>query len=238
MTLLGGEVRHQPTYESDLILYHDAAGAPSSHFGLKPSTEARQVPIQVGAEDVVLRRYLGATVRGNVLGPAGGEVATPEGDRIEVAAGSLGVPTPVVLTRRSVGDLPSRCPPAWFSPACSSSTWPARPWRSAGLVLELGAAPAAGQALLFGYEDRGAQKFLRPLAQLAATATGYRTAAIDSEDLPWPGVVHGGLLLFARSADPLAFARGTVFGLEGAPLGGAWVSAASHPWIQVLGKRR
>ena len=240
LTLLGGTVRHQPTYESDLILYHDAAGAPSSRFGLKPSLEAREVPIEVGAEEVQLRRYLGATVRGNVLGPAGGVVETPEGDKVELAPGSLAAPTPVVLTRREEAELPLELPAGLvFEGLLDLDLAGQTLGKPANLQLELGAAPAAGAAgsgLLLGFESRGSAQFLRPLAQLEATAGGWRTAAIDSEDLAWPGITHGGLYLFARSSDPLAFVRGQVFGLDGQPLPGAWVSAPQLGWIQVAGE--
>lgn len=238
LTLLDGSVRHQPTYESDLVLYHDAAGEPASHFGLAPSLEARQVPIEVGAEEVALRRYLGAMVRGNVLGPAGGVVETPEGDRVELAAGSVGVPTPVVLARRTAADLPVALPAGLvFEGLLDLGLAGQTLGLPATLELELGGAPAAGQGLLFGFEERGSARFLRPLASLEATAGGWRTAAIpavlEAEDLAWPGVRRGGLYLFARSTVDLAFARGTVFGLGGAPLPGAWISSPGLGWIQV-----
>jgi RHS repeat-associated protein len=237
LTLLGGTVRHQPTYESDLILYHDASGTPSSRFGLRPSPLAQQAPIEVGAEEVLLRRYLGATVRGNVLGPAGGVVETPEGDRVELSPGGLAAPTPVVLTRRGEDDLPVELPAGLELAGLLDLDLAGQTLgQPANLSLQLGAPPAAGQGLLFGFESRDGAQYLRPLAQLEATAGGWRTAAIDPQDLAWPGIRHGGLYLFARSEEPLAFVRGKVFGLEGEPLPGAWVSAPQIAWIQVAGE--
>lgn len=240
LTLLDGSVRHQPTYESDLVLYHDATGAPVSRFGLAPSLEARQVPIEMGAEQVALRRYLGGVVRGNVLGPAGGVVETPEGDRVELPAGSVGVPTPVVLTRRAESDLPITLPAGLdFEGLLDLGLAGQTLTQPAVLTLALGTAPDAGQGLLFSFEQRGSARFLRPVARLEATATGWRTAAIpavlEENDLPWPGVRRGGLYLFARSEVDLAFAKGTVFGLDGQPLPGAWVSSAGLGWIQIAG---
>ena len=98
LTLLDGGVRRQAPYEADVVMYRRAdTGAPRSRFGLRPSEEAQTTPLEMGAEDVTVELYAGESVRGNVLGPVGGSVASPEGDRVDVPANALPEPD---------GDLP------------------------------------------------------------------------------------------------------------------------------------
>ncbi|MCG8461929.1 MAG: Ig-like domain-containing protein, partial [Holophagales bacterium] len=106
LELLDGTLRRQAPYRAQVVLYHDSTGQPASRFRLRPSALARSQPVRLGAEDVTVLRHADDGVRGNVLGPDGGFVLGDGGDRLEVPAGALTEPTAVVLTRRSVGDLP------------------------------------------------------------------------------------------------------------------------------------
>ncbi len=239
LTLLDGTVRRETPYEADLSLYHGSDGAARSLFRLRPSELAQALPVQMGAEDVTVRPYGGETVQGNVLGPAGGTVATPEGDRVDLPAGAVTEPTAVLLERGAEGDLPVPVPAGTAFLGLLELDLSGRTLAApAALTLELGAPPAAGEAgVLFEVIDPGSGPVLRPVAALAATASGWTTAAIDPQDLAWPGVRKGGSYLFARWTEDVGFLRGTVFGLDGLGLPGALVSAAtaadSVPWVQL-----
>jgi len=239
LTLLDGTVRTEPPYEADLVLYHSGTGAPQSRFGLTPSALAQSVALQLGAEDVVVRPYAGQTVMGNVLGPAGGTVSTPEGDRVDLAAGALPEPTAVLLDRRAEADLPVAVPAGTVFLGAVDLDLSGRTLSlAATLTLELGAAPGVGEeGLLFEVTDPGTGWAFRPVAALAATATGWTTATIDPVDLPWPGVRSEGLYVFARLTTPVGYLRGTVYDVGGAPLAGALVTGATTTdpvaWIQL-----
>ncbi len=240
LTLLDGTVRQEAPYEADLVLYHGTDGAPRSLFDLRPSPLAQDLPLEMGAEDVTVHPYAGETVQGNVLGPAGGTVSTPEGDRVDLPAGAVTEPTAVLLERGAEADLPAPVPAgAEFLGLLTLDLSGRTLAAPAALTLELGAAPSAGQTgALFEVIDTGASGTLfRPVAALAATATGWTTAAIDPQDLPWPGVREGGSYLFARWTSPVGYLRGTVFGLDGLAFPGALVSAGTTtdavPWVQI-----
>ncbi len=242
LTLLDGTSRSEPAYEADLVLYHGSDGAPRSRFGLRPSVVAQSVPIEVGAENVVVRPYAGQTVQGNVLGPSGGTVSTPEGDRVDLPAGAVSEPTAVLLERVAEADLPVGVPDGTEYLGALALDLSGRTLASAAsLTLELGAAPTAGEeGLLLEVIDPGSGRVFRPVAQLAATASGWTTAAIDPLDLPWPGVRDEATYVFARLTLPVGYLRGTVFDVGGVPLAGAVVSATTSaslngvvPWLQV-----
>jgi hypothetical protein len=247
LTLLDGTVRREPPYEADLVLHRSspsdpfAGSDPRSLFDLVPSAVARSVPFQVGAEDVAVRHYAGQTVQGNVIGPTGGTVATPEGDRVDLAAGSLAEPAPVLLERIAESDLQAAVPAGTEYLGALELDLSGRALTTvATLTLELGAAPGTGEeGLLFQVVDLPATggPTWRPVAALVATATGWTIAAIDPVDLPWPGVRTSGSYLFARLTSPVGYLRGTVFGIGGAPKPGALVTASDSttavPWIQL-----
>jgi RHS repeat-associated protein len=235
LTLLDGSVRRPGAYETDLVVYRSPSGALRSRFGLQPSAEAASTPLTVGAEDVAIRPYAGETVRGNVLGPQGGSVATDEGDTVSVPAGGLAEPTAVTLTRLPAAELPLAAPAgASFLGLLRLDLSGRSLGAAAQLSLELGAAPAAGdQGLLYQAVDLGGAMRWRPVASLVATATGWTTAAIDPQDLPWPGVRESGSYLFAKLTTPIAYLRGTVYDVGGAPLAGALLSSTSVAWVQL-----
>jgi RHS repeat-associated protein len=233
LTLLDGTVRRGAPYEADLVLYRAPDGSPRSRFRLAPSADARALPLQMGAEDVTVRPYGGSTVQGNVLGPAGGTVTGGDGDRVDLPAGALPRPVPVSLERRPLGELPVAVPAGFEALGLLAlELGGVELLAPAALSLELGAA-GSGDGLLFAVVDLGAGPFLRPVAALVPAATGWTTAAIDPQDLPWPGVRRGGRYLFARRTAPLGYLRGTVTGTTGAPLPGALIQASGLGWAQV-----
>jgi RHS repeat-associated protein len=235
LTLLDGSVRRPGAYETDLVVYRSPSGALRSRFGLQPSAEAASTPLTVGAEDVSIRPYAGETVRGNVLGPQGGSVATDEGDTASIPAGGLAEPTAVTLTRLPQTELPRAVPAGTSFLGLLHLDLSGRALSAAAqLTLELGVASTAGdKGLLYQAVDLGNGALWRPVASLVATATGWTTAAIDPQDLPWPGVRESGSYLFAKLTTPVAYLRGTVYDVGGAPLPGALLSSTSVAWVQL-----
>jgi RHS repeat-associated protein len=162
-------------------------------------------------------------------------VASPEGDRVDVPANALPEPTAISLARRAQADLPKAVPAGTAFLGLLDLDLSGRELAAPALLtLELGEAPAAGQSgLLFQVVELSGAPFYRPVAALAATATGWTTAAIDPADLPWPGVRDSGLYLFARLTAGVGYLRGTVYDVDGAPLARALVSSPAVPWIQL-----
>ncbi|MCB1055040.1 MAG: Ig-like domain-containing protein, partial [Acidobacteria bacterium] len=245
LTLLDGTVRRPEPYEADLVLYREDDGGARSRFSLQPSTLAQASPLEVGAEDVEVRRYAGELVAGNVLGSGGGTVTTGDGDRIDVPAGALAEPVPVTLDRRAEGDLPLAVPAGTlFAGALALDLGGRELGVGASLTLELGAAPAGGaEGLLLEAITASGTDAYRPVALLAATATGWTTATpdpMDPDPLPWPEVRHGGLYLFVvldgAPLAPLGFFHGHVLDPLGAGLEGAVVIADTAPWVQRTGE--
>ncbi|MEM7480683.1 MAG: Ig-like domain-containing protein [Acidobacteriota bacterium] len=241
LTLLDGSVRRGAPYEADVVVYRSpgAAGQNRTRFALVPSSEAQNLPLEMGSEDVSVVPYGGETLQGGVLGPAGGVVTTPEGDRVDLAVGALPEPTPVALARRAEASLPLPLPSAVSWLGALDLDLAGRSLASdATLTLDLGAAPTAGEAgLLLTPVDWGTDPVWRPVAQLTATARGWQTASIDPQDLPWPGVREGGVYVFAKLEIPIGYLRGTVTVEAGAPLSAAFVARADAPapWVQVSG---
>ena len=241
LTLLDGTVRRDAPFDTDLVVYRAADGSPRSRFRLRPSPQAAKLPLEMGAEDVAVHPYAGNTVRGNVLGPLGGTVGDVEGDRVDLAAGALPEPTAVLLSRLDEGDLPLAVPAGFeFLGALDLDLSGRELAVPASLTLELGAAPASGDdGLLFEVVDLGlgGGPQLRPVAAIAPTASGWTTAAIDPQDLPWPGVRQTATYVFARRLADLAYLRGDVRDIGGglAPglLVSAAVDAAALEWVQL-----
>jgi RHS repeat-associated protein len=234
LTLLDGSVRRQSPYQADLILYHAPDGAARSRFRLRPSQDARSLPLQLGAEDVVLRVY-GESVAGNVVGPEGGSISDEQGDRVDLPAGALAEPSAVTLTRRAAQDLPLAPPAGTALAGVIDLDLGGRSLLApAALSLALSPAPAVGEkGLLLEVVDLGSGAAWRPVAALQASATGWTTAAIDPADLPWPGVREEGLYAFVRLTGAFGYLRGTVFDVDAAALSGALVRGAG--WVQIAG---
>ena len=96
LQLFDGSTRTSPSFRSDLVVYRSTEGARSQFF-LGASEAARRLPIELGEENVTVLPYGGESVRGNVLGPQGGSVLDPSGDRVDVPAGALVRPTPLLM---------------------------------------------------------------------------------------------------------------------------------------------
>jgi len=239
LTLLDGTVRREAPYDTDLVVYRAGDGSPRSRFPLRPSLQAVRLPLQMGAEDVSVHAYGGATVRGNVLGPLGGTVTDAEGDRVDLPAGAVPEPTAVLLARLAQGDLPVAVPAGFDFLGYLDLDLSGRDLDvPAALTLELGAAPAAGEeGLLFQVVEVASAQWLRPVARIVPTASGWTTEAIDPVDLPWAGVRRSAGYLFARRTADLAYLRGDVRDLGGSPAPGLPITAAVDGtplgWLQV-----
>ncbi len=201
LELLDGTLRRQVPYVADLALYRTGEEA-RSRFRLRPSEAARSLPIRLGAEDVAVFTYGGETVRGNVLGPDGGAVTSAEGDVVEIPAGALSEPTPVTLERRPDGQLPfgvpagtdligllelelgGRTTAAVLGVRWTSSTPP----------------PADETVVLVQLVDLGSGVLYRPVAGLAATATGWTTA--DADLMSWHGPEYAKVASISSCAWP------------------------------------
>ena len=236
LQLLDGSTRAEAPYQADLVLYRSPSGAVRSQWGLQPSQAARLLPLELGHEDVTLNRYAGETVRGNVLGPAGGSVTNDQGDRLDLPAGAFAEPTAVILRRGEPADLPLALPAEGQVDGVVIVEAGGQVWDiPAAISLALDLAPAAGEyGLLLQVIELPSGPAYRAVAVLTATATGWSTAVIDPADLAWPGVLSGGTFVFLRHTQDVAYLRGTVFDVLGAPLPAATVAAGSS-WLQISG---
>ena len=234
LTLLDGSVRRQTPYQADLVLYRAPDGAARSRFRLRPSQDARSLPLELGAEDAVLRTY-GESVAGNVVGPEGGTITDEQGDRVDLPAGALTEPAAVTLTRKVAQDLPIALPAGTALSGVVDLDLGGRSLLApAALSLALSPAPSVGdRGLLLEVVDLGSGAAWRPVATLQATATGWTTAAIDAADLPWPGAREEGLYAFVRLTGAFGYLRGTVFDVDAAALPGALLRGAG--WVQIAG---
>ncbi|MCP4203906.1 MAG: hypothetical protein GY769_18470 [bacterium] len=235
LQLLDGSVRSSAPYQADLVLYRAPDGSPRSEFLLQPSEAARLAPLTLGHEDVSVNRFVDESVRGNVLGPAGGSVTNAEGDRLDVPAGAFAEPTAVTVRRNPVADLPLPAPPEGQVDGVVTIESGGNTWTpSAALSLALDPAPTAGEyGVLLEVLELATGAAYRAVAALEPTASGWTTAAIDPLDLAWPGVTGDGTFVFVRHTQDVAYLRGAVFDVLSAPLAGALVSAAEVSWIQV-----
>ena len=243
LQLLDGTTRTEPAYRADVVVYRTTEGA-RSRFLLAASDAARLLPIELGEENVTVLPYGGEIVRGNVLGPQGGSVLGPSGDRIDIAAGALVRPTPVQLEPAAEGTLPLPVPEGFaFAGALRLDLSGETLLEPATLFLALADAPSAGEAgILLGVESSVAgDASWRPLATISPSSSGWQSDAFDLDDpadLAWPGVTRGGTYLFARALAPLGFVRGTVFDVGGATLASALVAstgATAVEWLQLSG---
>ena len=240
LQLLDGTTRTEPAYRSDLVVYRSAEGA-RSRFFLAASEAARRLPIELGEENVTVLPYGGEVVRGNVLGPQGGSVLDPSGDRIDVPVGALVRPTPVQLEPAAMGALPLPVPQGFaFAGALRLDLSGETLLAPAILFLASAEPPSAGEGgLLFGIESlAGGDYVWRPLATLSPSGAGWQSDSILPTDLAWPGVSRGGLYLFARALAPVGYVRGTVLDVGGAALAEAVISSTgANPmeWVQVSG---
>ncbi len=243
LQLLDGTTRTEPAYRADVVVYRTMEGA-RSRFLLAASEAARLLPIELGEENVRVVRYGGEIVRGNVVGPQGGSVLDPSGDRIDLPAGALVRPTPVQLEPAAEGTLPLPVPEGFaFAGALRLDLSGETLLESATLFLALAEAPPAGETgILFGFESsHGGDAAWRPLATISPSGSGWHSDAIDLDDpadLAWPGVRRGGTYLFARALAHLGFVRGTVFDVGGATLANALVAstgATAVEWLQLSG---
>ncbi|HKI00989.1 MAG TPA: Ig-like domain-containing protein [Thermoanaerobaculia bacterium] len=235
LTLLDNSVRRQTPYQADLILYHAPDGPPRSRFQLRPSASAQTLPLKLGAEDVTLRTYGGEAVSGNVVGPEGGTVTGADGDRIDLPAGAVTEPTAIVLTRKAAADLGLPVPAGTALDGVLHLDLNGQRLLVPGaLSLALNPAPAAGdKGLLLQVIELESGRAFRAVAALQATATGWTTAAIDPQDLAWPGVREEGLYAFVRLTGAFGSLRGTVSDVGGLPLAGAVVRATGVTWVQL-----
>ncbi len=237
LDLIDGGTRREAPWTTDLVLYHEPNGTPRSQFAIAPSEVASATLIAGGREDLLVRHAEATTVRGDVIGPAGGVVATLEGDRVELPVGAAAEPIAVSLARRPLEALTAPVP------------------AGAGLlgILELGLGGAALQqpARLsltsdqsFDAEARGlllqelvvaGTPALRVIAALVpsagVTGTTWSSADIDPEDLALPGVRHGGLYVFVELAADIGWFRGVVLEADTAPAN-ALLTASLVEWLQ------
>ncbi len=243
LQLLDGSTRTAPPYRADLVVYRTTEGA-RSRFFLASSEAARLLPIELGEENVAVLPYGGETVRGNVVGPQGGSVLDPSGDRIDIPVGALVRPTPVQLEPAAEGTLPLPVPEGFaFAGALRLDLSGETLLMPATLFLASAETPPAGETgILFGVESpAGGDYAWRPLATISPSGSGWLSDGIDLGEpmaLAWPGATHGGTYLFARALTPLGFVRGTVFDVGGATLANAVIAstgATAVEWLQLSG---
>jgi RHS repeat-associated protein len=239
LTLLDGTTRKQPPYPADLVLYHAGDGTARSRFRLAPSAQAQELPLSLGSEAVGLRLYAGGAAQGDVVGPAGGTFTSGDGDRVDLPPGALAQATAVGLARVAAADLPLPAPAGTQLAGALRLDLAGEPLLApATLTLALPAAPAPGdQGLLLEATDFGTGPVLRPVAALQAAGSAWTTAPIVAADLPWPGVLEGGVYLFVRLTAATGYLHGTVTGpgAGGGPAGpvlAAQVTAAGLGWTQ------
>ncbi|MDA8020339.1 MAG: Ig-like domain-containing protein, partial [Thermoanaerobaculia bacterium] len=239
LELLDGSILREAPYRTDLVVYRDGLGDPSSEFWLRPSDTARREPLQLGGEDVTVLPYGDESVRGNVLGPEGGIVLSDDGDQLDVPAGALAGPAAIVLERQTPADLPLATPRgAVVDAVLDLDLGGARLEAPAGLSISLSPAPPtdAKGLLLQVVEveaDQGSETRFRVLAELLPTSGGWETDVIDPLDLAWPGVRSGGQLAAVRLTEPHGFVRGQVVASGGGFVADAVVSSASVDWLQI-----
>ena len=239
LELLDGSILREAPYRTDLIVYRDDLGTPSSEFWLRPSETARSEPIQLGGEDVTILPYGDESVRGNVLGPEGGAVLSDEGDQLDVPAGALTSPAAIVLERQTAADLPLATPRgATIDAVLDLDLGGARLELPASLSIAMDTPPAAGSKglLLQVVEvetDQGLVTTFQVLAELLPTSGGWQTDIIDALDLAWPGVRTEGQLAAVQLSEPHGFVRGEVVSNGGQPVAGAVVSSDSVDWVQI-----
>ena len=234
LELLDGSERNEAPYRGDLVLYRNPVGDSASAFWLEPSAAARNLPVRVGSEVVVVETYAEEGVRGNVLGPNGGTVIGEEGDSFDVAPGALSEPTAVVLHRRTPADLPLATPRGVVIDGVLELELEAPLALPGILSFYLTPPPSAGEVgVLLSLVELDGVIHWRPVAAIAPSATGWTTQAIDPQGLPWPGVTEAGLYAFARYTAPHGQAWGVMTAVSGAPVASGVVSSDAVDWIQL-----
>ncbi|MCP4662952.1 MAG: hypothetical protein GY856_46765, partial [bacterium] len=213
LTLLDGSVRREAPYSSDLVLYHTADGPARSRFRLLPSVTARRLPISSGRIEIVVKHFEDATLGGNVVGYAGGSVTNSGGDQLKVEPGSLFTETAIVLERRTASDLPLEAPSGAEIQGVIALIFDAAELEKPAtftLAMAAGERPQADDVgLLLQVIEVHGEWHYRVVAELEPLVdTGWRTKAIDSADLPWPGVRSPGPYVLVKLTAPVAFLRG------------------------------
>ncbi|MDA8017398.1 MAG: Ig-like domain-containing protein, partial [Thermoanaerobaculia bacterium] len=239
LELLDGTVRRQAPYPADLVLYRSPSGDARSRFWLEPSETAQRLTLRAGEESVTVHPYGEETVRGDVLGPAGGSLSNVDGDRVDIPSGALAEPTAVALIRRSEQDAPlaapSGAPSTTVLGALELDMGGRELLTAAELTLVPTSPPAAGASgLLLHATTLDGDPIWRVVAQLEPEGGVWTTAAIAPADLAWPGVRQGGFYLFVELNEPVSYLRGVITDIDGIePLVGAVIASPSVPWIQL-----
>ncbi len=109
LTLVDGRTLVQPPAATDLVVYrHDTSYR--AVFRLGASDEARRLSLSQGVREVRVRALPAGARTENLVGPAGGTVAYPQGVGLVVAAGALSGMTSVDLADRPADLLPIPLP--------------------------------------------------------------------------------------------------------------------------------
>ncbi|MCC6640621.1 MAG: Ig-like domain-containing protein, partial [Deltaproteobacteria bacterium] len=217
-----------PPSDQDFLLFAEPEG-PAARFVASPPPGLDPALLAEGAIELVARARPAAAPQ--LVGVAGGSVATPDGVEIEIARGALGEDRPVFAERLT--------PPALGLPDDD------RYELLGGVDIDLGGAALAASAVLrFAVPESsvagGQTLLLRQIDVLGRTELELAGVATPSGDavlvgaggagLPLPGIRAGGRYLLVRLREAAGFVTGSVT-RGGAPAPGALVRADTLPFV-------
>ncbi|MFI5168174.1 MAG: Ig-like domain-containing protein, partial [Thermoanaerobaculales bacterium] len=248
----GSELLEAP-FSTDLVLYHprlsggeqgtSAVGsAGAMEFHVSPSPRAAQVLLNVGWENITVYPFPEQIERGQVLGPAGGSVASPDGVELFLPEGALSEKTVVQARLLTPSELTALTTVAGYTTLAAvrvdlaghalaraatlklnspQGTPPAVPGDPRVVLAELVTAPA---------DQRGSfPRLAARTSRIAAAGDGPEriVAAPEASDstLPLEGIVREGTYLVLAAQSPIGFATGFVRTAGGTGLASARVSA-------------
>jgi RHS repeat-associated protein len=253
--LASGEELVEAPFSADLLLYHPrltseeqgantVGSSGAMELMVAPSERASQVLLDIGYENIRLYPFPEQVERGNILGPAGGSVTSPDGVELVLAEGALPAKTVVNASLIAEDELAGLPEITGYDTIAGirldlSGESLARP--ATLRLLQPGTTPAeiAGDprlVLVELVEDPG--DGLGSIAKLAARITRISEGEVARlEAAPEPadsllvldGIIHEGTYLVLAARGSIGFTNGFVRAANGAPL------AASRVWVDSLG---
>ncbi len=252
LILSGGGELYEAPFSSDLILYHPplapadvgatAPGAVGSlTFRISPSPRAAQVLLDTGYENVRLFPFTDQLERGQVLGPAGGSVSSPDGVELFVPESALAQKAVVRARLLSSSELAALPVPAGYSlvaavrvdlsgfPLARGATLKLN--APAGLPADAVDDPRLVLASFVDQPDDGRGAFARVVARVALLPAAGSVPAklvgapeVSGSTLPLSGITGEGVFLFLHANAPIGFVTGRVTAPNGAGYAGSRVT--------------